>query len=291
MPTLTPAERARLAHQILRLKENGISDLRAIAPLVAATDLSYVAPEGAPQTLGGSGHPLERIAVRVAQHADSEMPGPTDSENYIEHLFTLSLRGIYEEWKSSSSENLRANHPDDYAHAREAWQRSEQRRREADALMSARGEWPSREHGLRHGAGDWAMANALYDLGREGFLAGDIDWDGNTIKAVLLDSADYTVNLATHDNLDDIPSAARVATSGALASKTVTAGVADAADLTLTAVTGDPSEAIALYKDTGTESTSRLIGYIDTATGLPVTPNGGDITVAWDNGSNRIFKL
>jgi len=34
-----------------------------------------------------------------------------------------------------------------------------------------------------------------------------------------------------------------------------------------------------------------LIAFIDTATNLPVTPNGGDIIVAWDNGANKIFKL
>jgi len=135
------------------------------------------------------------------------------------------------------------------------------------------------------------MSNALYDKGREGFLDGSIDWDTDNIKLVLIDVADYTVNLATHDNLDDIPAAARVATSGNLASKTVAAGVADAADLTLSAVTGDPSEALAIYKDTGTESTSRLIAYIDTATNLPITPNGGDINVVFDSGANKIFKL
>ena len=135
------------------------------------------------------------------------------------------------------------------------------------------------------------MANALYDKGREGFLDGSIDWDTNTIKVVLVDTNDYTVNLATHDNLDDIPSAARVATSGALTGKTVTGGVADADDVTFSSVTGDQSEALIIYKDTGTESTSRLIAYIDSATGLPVTPNGGDISVVFDNGSNKIFKL
>ena len=135
------------------------------------------------------------------------------------------------------------------------------------------------------------MANALYDKGREGFLDGSIDWDTDTIKVVLVDTADYTVNLSTHDNLDDVAGAARVATSSALTSKTVTAGVADAADVTLVAVTGDPSEALILYKDTGVESTSRLIAYIDSATNLPVTPNGGDIVIAWDSGSNKIFKL
>lgn len=135
------------------------------------------------------------------------------------------------------------------------------------------------------------MANALYDKGREGFLDGSIDWDTDTIKAVLVDAADYTLNLATHDNLDDIPAGARVATSGALASKTVTAGVADAADLTISSVSGDPFEYIILFKDTGVEATSRLIGCIDTATGLPCTPNGGDIILQWDSGANKIFKL
>lgn len=135
------------------------------------------------------------------------------------------------------------------------------------------------------------MANALYDKGREGFLDGSIDWDTNTIKVVLVDTADYIVNLATHQFLSDVPALARVATSPALTGKTVAAGVADAADVTLTAVTGDPCEALVIYQDTGVEGTSRLIAYIDTATGLPVTPNGGDITIAWDNGANKIFKL
>ncbi len=135
------------------------------------------------------------------------------------------------------------------------------------------------------------MANALYDKGREGFLDGSIDWDSDDIRVILIDTDDYTVNLATHDNLDDIPAAARVATSGALTGKTVTDGVADVDDVTFSSVTGDQSEALVIYKHTGTESTSRLIAYIDSATGLPVTPNGGDITVQWDNGANKIFKL
>jgi len=135
------------------------------------------------------------------------------------------------------------------------------------------------------------MANSLYDKGREGFLDGSIDWDTDNIKVVLVDAADYTVDLVNHDNLDDIPAAARVATSANLASKTVTGGVADAADITFAAVTGDVCEALVIYKDTGVESTSRLIAYIDTATWLPVTPNGGDINVVWDSGVNKIFKL
>jgi len=135
------------------------------------------------------------------------------------------------------------------------------------------------------------MANALYDKAREGFLAGDIDWDTDVIKAVLIDAADYTVNLTAHQFLSDIPAAARVAVSSPLAGKTAVNGVADADNLSFPAVSGDPTEALVLYQDTGAEGTSRLIAYIDNATGLPVTPNGGDINVAWDNGANKIFKL
>jgi len=135
------------------------------------------------------------------------------------------------------------------------------------------------------------MANALYELGRQGFLDGSIDWDTNDIKVFLIDTADYTVNLTTDSVITSITAAARVATSGNLASKTVAYGVADALDITFSAVTGDPSEALVIYQDTGAASTSRLIAYIDSATGLPVTPNGGDIVVSWDSGSNRIFRL
>mgnify|MGYP000943596378 CR=1 FL=1 len=92
------------------------------------------------------------------------------------------------------------------------------------------------------------MANALYDKGREKFLTGAISWSSDDIKVVLVDAADYTVNLSTHEFLSDVTSGGRVATSGNLASKTTTAGVADAADVTFSAVTGDVSEALVIYK-------------------------------------------
>lgn len=135
------------------------------------------------------------------------------------------------------------------------------------------------------------MANSLYDRGRQGFLAADIDWDANDIRLILIDEADDTIDLAADEDLADRASGARVATSSSFGSKTTTAGVADAADVTLSSVTGDVSESIDIYQHTGTESTSLLIANIDTATGLPVTPNGGNITIQWDSGANKIFKL
>ncbi|KLD65426.1 hypothetical protein [Dyella japonica] len=137
------------------------------------------------------------------------------------------------------------------------------------------------------------MANTLYDKGRQRFLEGQLNWLTDTYKVLLVDTGAYTANFTTHEFLSDIPTSARIGTSSgvALTSKTSTGGAADAADITFSAVSGASIEALVIFKDTGTEGTSPLVAYIDTATGLPITPNGGDIIVTWDNGPNKIFKL
>jgi hypothetical protein len=137
------------------------------------------------------------------------------------------------------------------------------------------------------------MANALFAKGRQGFLDGSIDWDTDDIRCAIIDHADDTPVIATDTFLGDIASAAIVARTAALTGKTVTDGVADAADVTFSAVTGDPCESLVIYKYNASDAAARLIAYIDTtsAGAFTVTPNGGDITIVWDNGANRIFKL
>jgi len=127
------------------------------------------------------------------------------------------------------------------------------------------------------------MANARYDSWAQSLLDSSCpNLSTANIKVVLVDTADYTFS-QTHTDLDDVAAGARVATSGNLGSKTITNGTFDAADVTFTSVSGDVSEALIVYVDSGTESTSTLLVYIDTGvTGLPVTPNGGDITVTWN---------
>ena len=135
------------------------------------------------------------------------------------------------------------------------------------------------------------MANTLYDAARQRFLEAQINWMTDTIKVLLVDTGAYTPQTAVHQYLSDISGSARIAGPVTLTSKTTTGGAADAADVTFTSVTGPSIEAIVIYIDTGTESTSPLVAFIDTATGLPITPNGGDIIVTWDNGVNKIFKV
>lgn len=136
------------------------------------------------------------------------------------------------------------------------------------------------------------MANALFDKGRQNILEGAIAILTVNVKLVLVDHGVDAPVVATDDFLDDILAGARIATSAAFGSKTTTDGVFDAADVTLVAVTGASVESIVIYNDTpATEAGKHLIAYIDVATGLPFTPSGGEVTIQWDAGANRIFKL
>ena len=135
------------------------------------------------------------------------------------------------------------------------------------------------------------MANTLYDYCRQRFLEAQINWMTDTVKVILVSTSAYTPQTAVHQYLADIPVSARIAGPVTLTAKATTGGAADAADCTFTSVSGATINAIVVYKDTGTEATSPLIAYIDTATGLPITPNGGDIIVTWDNGVNKIFRV
>lgn len=142
------------------------------------------------------------------------------------------------------------------------------------------------------------MANTLFDPGREGFLDGSIDWDTAVIKVALVRGYTFA---STHKFVSDVTGAGGtlVATSAALSSVTKTNGVAGAANVTFSAVaTGSACPGLLIFQSSAVTggadvaaSAQRVIGYIDTATGLPVTPNGGDIIISWDTGANKIFKL
>lgn len=133
------------------------------------------------------------------------------------------------------------------------------------------------------------MANALYSKAKEAFLNGSINMVANTITIALVDTGVYTYS-ATHQFRNEVSNSA-VISSTSLANKTITNGVFDADDATFSSVTGANCEALLIFQDTGIQSTSRLIAYIDSATGLPILPNGGDISVAFSSGSSKIFAL
>lgn len=138
------------------------------------------------------------------------------------------------------------------------------------------------------------MANAIYPKYKQSLLAGDAnaDLDNNTATdgpfVALVDTGTYTYN-AAHQFYSDLSGI--VGTDQRITAPTVTTGLLDGGDLTFTAVSGATVEALVIYrKNSGANTTWRLVAYIDTGvTGLPVTPNGGDITVTWN--ASGIFQL
>lgn len=220
-----------------------------------------------------------------------------------------------------------------------------------------------------NGVGGNLAANGLHKIANVAtntFELTNLVTGTNVVGSAAYTSGGYAVNIGpgtSGDNWDDFDGCV-IGTPQTLTSPTVVAGVADAADPTFTSVTGNSVEALAIYKDTGTPSTSRMIALITgkhtvtcskqaaasavlidvepliaaipngtvltftngasatltavgnvgdrtltvsalaaivtvaaralapaTGSGLPVTPNGGNIGVTFDNGTNKIFKL
>ena len=132
------------------------------------------------------------------------------------------------------------------------------------------------------------MSNAIYPLAKQAFLSGTINMASGTIQVALVANA-YTYS--STDQFWSNVSSSVVGSPVTLTSVSVTNGVFNAANATFSAVTGNQVKSAVIFNNTGTPSTSQLIAYIDSGTGLPVLPNGGDITLAWDAGTNHIFSL
>lgn len=133
------------------------------------------------------------------------------------------------------------------------------------------------------------MANAIYPKYKEALLdaSANIDINDGTVKVALIDTGVYTYNSA-HEFYSSVSGV--VGTPQTINTTTVTNGLFDGDNVTFTSVSGNSVEALLIYIDTGSAATSRLVTWLDTGvTGLPVTPNGGDITITWN--ASGIFQL
>ena len=116
------------------------------------------------------------------------------------------------------------------------------------------------------------------------------DLDTDLIKCALVNGTDdYTFSAADQD-INDVTTYLGT-TDQMLSNKTIVAGVFDnTADLTFASVAIDVAKVVDVlvhYYDTTVATTSPLICYHDAFT--PVTPNGGNITVAYN--ASGIFAL
>lgn len=136
------------------------------------------------------------------------------------------------------------------------------------------------------------MATTIYGLGRDGFLnsVSGFDWTSAAIRLAFVTSS-YTPNYTTDQYLSAISGGYIVAQSGTFSSLSSSLGTANAANETVSSVTGAQFGYVTIYSFITNAAASPLIMNIDAATGLPCTPNGGNIVVQWDSGTNKIFTL
>jgi urea transporter len=137
------------------------------------------------------------------------------------------------------------------------------------------------------------MARGLYPKGKESLLDGTIVPSADDIRVALIRTFSYD---AADEFLADLTSGGMtiVARSAALSGKSVTNGIFDAADLApawAAVGAGSSCNAVVLYEYNASDASAQLLAYADDYTNLPITPNGGDINVTWDNGASKVFAL
>ena len=148
-----------------------------------------------------------------------------------------------------------------------------------------------------------AVTAALFGKSIQHFVQGDIAYLNDTIKVALLD-ASYTFAQDTHETFADVVAneVGATATNGytargrTLATKSVgyddglnrTRAFAEDSFWTPDAGVSLSASHAVVYKDTGTNATSWLIGYVNF--GTVITATGAPLTINW-NDTDGVFHI
>lgn len=136
------------------------------------------------------------------------------------------------------------------------------------------------------------MANFIYGKAKQSLLNGEFNISSDSLK-VLLVTESYVPNQNIDQFVSNISGSYIKQRTSSLTNVTNTLGVIDADNVLVSNYDGSAFKALVIYKDSGTDATSRLLAYIDTATGIPFLGINAttDITINWSNGSNKIISL
>lgn len=135
------------------------------------------------------------------------------------------------------------------------------------------------------------MANLLLPTAKAKFLSADLDWTSGTWKILLVDDT-YEWDEA-HTVLDDVDNGARVG-SAAITGRSVDGAVAKAAAVQIPAEDAKTVTGVWILHDTGTESTSELVAWVDRTDAdeaLALETTGTDVLITWSPLVGGVFKL
>jgi hypothetical protein len=141
------------------------------------------------------------------------------------------------------------------------------------------------------------MANAPFNRFLSGIQLADYDFTVASIKASLVHGYSFS---ATDSTVADVVAAGGIinGTTAALASPSVTNGVFDANDTSVSTTASATNHSLLLYQSSAVtggadvaQNLQLLIAWFDTGTGLPIQPGTGTVTIAWSNGAAKILKI
>jgi len=137
------------------------------------------------------------------------------------------------------------------------------------------------------------MANTVYAKAKQALLEGDLDLTGQSLKVLFIKKSLYTPNFLTNQYVSDVPTAAIVFRTANISNVTAQGGILDATDILEESYSGGAFDAIILYQVGSSDSSSRLIFFIDESEGLPFTATGESLllTLQWNNESGKILSL
>jgi hypothetical protein len=140
------------------------------------------------------------------------------------------------------------------------------------------------------------VTNAVYPAALDGLLTGAIDLDTAVLKAALVRG--YTYDATDITVADVVATGTLNGTSAALSSVTVSSGVVDASNTSISTAASASNHALLLFQASAVtggadvaQSSQRLVAYFDTGTDLPIQPGTGTVSVTWDDGASKIFKI
>lgn len=136
------------------------------------------------------------------------------------------------------------------------------------------------------------MANFVYKKAKQNILNGNINFSSNNFK-VLFTNSSYTANQNTDEFVSNIPSASIVHRSENIQNITNILGVIDGSDFSFSLSPNTSINAVVLYQVGVNDSSSILLSYVDTASGLPFPGSSQSTTVSvnWSNEVSKILSL
>lgn len=129
--------------------------------------------------------------------------------------------------------------------------------------------------------------SALYPSFKQTILSTGLNLLTATVRAQLVSSA-YTFSVG-HSMFNQV--GGRVDSPRTLTGKAVANGIFTAASVNFPALTGATVTGLVIYADSGSETTSPLICYLDQGLNLPIAPDGGNLTWYFETGASGIFAL